>query len=253
MVSERRYELSALGLAVALLLTWLGGCERSAARPPLAAKPAAHLPVIACPTTHGDATQYTARFPPRVATRLAPALAQQLAYFTDDQRVLAPILAPRGWHCHAFDYVDGGAKIRVAPVGAPPDSVVAVVAEADHACVSCSWELICALIPDAASKLHYNPYNCPSRVDAEQVTWIKGSPSDTKDIDDVVGFIDPPGVKGTGSPSGGVVAARGLVMYRAHPGAGKFAAIETCALAAVNRTLCDAILSDFQTRAWGLS
>ncbi|HVT64622.1 MAG TPA: hypothetical protein VHD81_05685 [Mycobacteriales bacterium] len=167
--------------------------------------------------------------------------------------MLAPILAPRRWHCHAFDYVDGGARIRVAPSGAPPDSVVAVVAEADHACVGCDWELICTLLPAAAAELHYNPYNCPAKPSGEQVSWIRGSPADTRYVNDVVGFLDPPGIKGTGRPSGGVITARGRLMYRAQPGAGKFAAIETCALAAVDRQLCDAILEDFEVRAWGLS
>jgi hypothetical protein len=253
LVWERRYELSAFALVAALLLTWLGGCERSSARPPGAVKPTALLPVVACPTTHGTPGHYPPRFPERVATSLQPTLAAQLAYFTDDQRVLAPILAPRAWHCHAFDYVDGGAKIRVAPVGAPPDSVVAVVAEADHACVGCAWELICTLLPNAATELHYNPYNCPTKAEGEQVSWIRGSPAHRTRVDDVVSFVDPPGVKGTGMPSGGVVAARGLLMYRAHPGKGRFAAIETCALPAVDRALCAAILTDFQVRAWGLS
>jgi len=253
LVRERGHELAALALVAALLLAWLGGCERSAARPAAAPNPTAHVPVVACPTTHGDSGEYAPRFPARVETTLAPTLAKQLAYFTDDQRVLAPILAPRGWHCHAFDYVDGGAKIRVAPPGAPPDSVVAVVAEADNSCAGCDWELICTLLPNAASRLHYNPYNCAAKPDEEKVRWIRGSPDDVRVVDDVVSFMDPPGVNGTGMPSGGVVAAHGLLMYRARPGHGRFAAIETCALAAVDRGLCDAILDDFQARAWGLS
>src|SRR4051794_1378479 len=158
---------------------WLGGCERSIARPLVAATPTTRIPVVACPTTHGVPRHDPARFPARVPTSLDPALAARLAYFTDDHRVLAPILGPRSWHCHAFDYVDGGAKIRVAPIGAPPGSVVAVVAEADNACIGCDWELICTLLPNPASKLHYNPYNCPPRTAGEQVTWLRGAPSDT--------------------------------------------------------------------------
>lgn len=246
----------ALTVAVVLLAFVVVGCGDASAHLRTAtgpATPATEIPIIACPTTHGDPNHYPARFPAQVASALNPSLASQLAYYTDDQRVLAPLLAPRGWRCHAFDYIDGGRRITVEPQGSPSGSQVAVVAEGDNACIGCIWALICPVMRSPASTLGYNMWNCAEKPADERVIWVKGSPSDTSPADDVVRFVDPPGIQGDGTPSGGVITARGLLMYRAQPNEGTFASTETCALPRVDRELCTAILDDFKQRAWGLS
>ena len=92
---------------------------------------------------------------------------------------------------------------------------------------------------------------CPTRPPGEQVDWIRGSPNDSGPIvDDEIGFLDPPGLKGTGFPSGGNNPANGVVLYRFMSGTGGTSAIETCTLPTSDHSLCTAVLNDFAGRSW---
>jgi len=92
---------------------------------------------------------------------------------------------------------------------------------------------------------------CPTRPPGEQVNWISGSPNDSGPIvDDEIGFLDPPGLKGTGFPSGGNNPANGVVLYRFMSGTGGTSAIETCTLPTSDHSLCTAVLNDFAGRSW---
>ena len=63
-------------------------------------------------------------------------------------------------------------------------------------------------------------------------------------------FIDPPGVAGIGTPSGGSYAARGQLRYspRPIPSMGDEAAEVTCTLPASDASLCQTIIDGF--RPW---
>ncbi len=59
-----------------------------------------------------------------------------------------------------------------------------------------------------------------------------------------VAFFDPPGTAGTGSPSGGINPANGVVLYA--PGGGKSSAyLATCTLPAVQNAVCSTVLHSF--------
>ena len=63
--------------------------------------------------------------------------------------------------------------------------------------------------------------------------------------DGIVGFLDPPGVKGSGAGSGGAYPANGVVTY--HPTSSGFlpSYIESCTLPDAQHLLCTAVLDDF--------
>lgn len=61
-----------------------------------------------------------------------------------------------------------------------------------------------------------------------------------------IAFEDPPGVHGTGNPSGGQNPANGVVIYSAGPP--DQALVETCTLPNHSHTQCAAVLNDFTAR-----
>ena len=59
-----------------------------------------------------------------------------------------------------------------------------------------------------------------------------------------VGFQDPAGVAGVGSPSGGQNPANGVVLYQPKPTEAT-AYLATCTLPAAQQDLCTAVLNQF--------
>ena len=56
-------------------------------------------------------------------------------------------------------------------------------------------------------------------------------------------FTDPPGIKGTGQPSGGQYPANGVMTY--HPSAQDGSWQETCTLPASEKDVCTVVLNTF--------
>jgi len=195
-----------------------------------------------------------------MAVKASGALASQLAYYSNDTRSLDPVLAPRGWECRVGIGADGSTEVAVYPPGtaAPSQGVVtanaeAVLASSTSACQGCTYTAVCMFVPAAGQQLGFagTGIGCPTRPPGEQVDWIRGSPNDSGPIvDDEIGFLDPPGLKGTGFPSGGNNPANGVVLYRFTSGTGGTSAIETCTLPTSDHSLCTAVLNDFAGRSW---
>jgi hypothetical protein len=61
----------------------------------------------------------------------------------------------------------------------------------------------------------------------------------------IVGFLDPPGVKGSGAGSGGAYPANGVVTYHPESDESQPSYIETCTLPGSQHFLCTAALDNF--------
>jgi hypothetical protein len=63
--------------------------------------------------------------------------------------------------------------------------------------------------------------------------------------DGIVGFLDPPGVKGSGAGSGGTYPANGVATFHGGGNGDEASYIETCTLPDSDHALCTAALDDF--------
>ena len=195
-----------------------------------------------------------------MAVNVSAPLASQLAYYSNDTRSLEPVLAPRGWDCRVTIGADGSTEVAVYPPGAPVPSpgaanvnAQAVVASSTSACQGCTYTAVCMFVPAVGQQLGFvgTGIACPTRPLAEQVTFLSGSPDNNGGIvADEIGFLDPPGLKGTGEPSGGKNPANGIVLYRFTSESGGTSATETCTLATPDHALCTAVLNDLAARSW---
>jgi hypothetical protein len=203
------------------------------------------IPVVACHTSSGLLGVPPAHYQDSAVLRAPPRLADRLAYYTDAARSIQPILGPRGWACSVVIGGDGSIGIAVYPSGSSSDSPEQV--HASHpSCVGCIATIACPLVPHVAVEVHHIgvPLSC-SRPPQEVVTWISGSPAESKAGNDIVSFTDPIGVRGDGNPSGGRYAAKGTLLYSWGQTALSASEI-TCTLPASEADLCSSILTAFQ-------
>jgi hypothetical protein len=185
--------------------------------------------------------------PSTVAQSIPSSLVNQIAAYTDAQGQMQ-ILAPTGWACSASIGADGTSELAAFPQGqtnpttysTTPDTGEQVVGGQTSACAGCMYGQTTPLFTAAASEcaIDYagSPSECPGPYPGESVDSIG---------DGIVGFLDPPGVKGSGAGSGGAYPANGVATY--HPGeAGTQPSyIETCTLPNNNHSLCTAALNNF--------
>jgi hypothetical protein len=171
-------------------------------------------------------------------------VASSLANYTDGLHTMS-VVGPRGWHCSAIDAADGNVFLFVAPPGAssvPPSTNTKDTREGIGAIIGGSaqipYEFTCAAMPDLGVS---GSESCPKVPAGEEFTRINRTIAD---------FIDPPGVAGVGTPSGGSYTARGQIRYspRPIPSMGDLAAEVTCTLPTSDAGLCQTILDGF--RPW---
>ena len=172
-------------------------------------------------------------------------VASSLADYTDGLHYMS-VVGPRGWHCDAIDAADGNADLFIAPPGASSapsgNSYAKDTREGIGATHGVSAQLpysfTCASMPDLGVT---GNFPCPKVPAGEQFTRINHTTAD---------FIDPPGVAGMGTPSGGRYTARGQIRYSLPPipTMGDGAAEVTCTLPAADASLCQTILDGF--RPW---
>ena len=173
-------------------------------------------------------------------------LAPQLAVYAD-QLGSMKLLAPVGWSCSAEQAVDGGSHVSVFPPGQPDPAssssgaAEAVVGSQTGACVGCALGQASALFPDAAAAcvedLGDSPDLCPSAPPAGE--------SDFPIASGVVGFLDPPGVQGSGTPSGGPNPANGVMTYHPQSSGESASNLDTCTLPQDMHATCTAALDNF--------
>jgi hypothetical protein len=228
---------------VALVLAFLPGT--GAAR--LAVQTASTgpaVPVIACTSSYGAGPPTGLPVLPRALRPGLPAhVAKMLAYYTDDQRALAPVLAPRGWDCQVQIGADGTVGVDVYPSGTSPTPSgtghVEVQAASDSACQGCVYSTVCALVPAAGQQLGFAMLPCAPLTRGEAVMWLSGSPKGEPPVHDVISFKQP-----------GHDPTRGVVLYDYLAGRGGEASEETCTLPADQSTICSAVLDAFVAHNW---
>jgi hypothetical protein len=238
----RTTDTLAVSALVAVLLSLLTGTAN--------AQPASTtVPLVECVTGAGS----TSSPKPLPATRqvsVPKSMAKQLAAYTDDQGEMY-LVAPRGWTCQATVGADGNDSVAVYPPGEVgtskfalghtwPKSAQAVTGDILPSCLACYVGQACTFFPDAEKDLVRNygqQIKCASLPQREGILRVSSS---------VISFEDPPGVIGTGEPSGGDFPAEGVVTFKEGTGGTTYgSAMQTCTLPAREHALCTAVIDAF--------
>ena len=200
------------------------------------------LPVVECSTQYGINDPGPAG--PVNSVSVPGAVASGLANYTDTLHNMS-VVGPRGWHCSAIDAADGNEFLFIAPPGISSSALTSNAYTKDvregigatsGGSAQIPFEFTCAAMPDLGLTGTFPCHKVPA---GEKFTRIDHTTAD---------FIDPPGVTGIGTPSGGRYTARGRLRYspRPIPTMGDGAAEVTCTLPASDANLCQTILDYFQ-------
>jgi hypothetical protein len=194
------------------------------------AAPGARVHVVRCRTTFGLGESHRA---PRTLEVRAAAAAAGLVAYTNTQTFL---LGPPGLRCQGLVAVDGGSQIVAWRSGnrapGPHSRIAGLSLDIETACSACRADEACPFFPAVAGGLGFA---CVDAIPAPEVVRRRSSR--------VVLFTDPPHFAGSGWPSGGNYAARGVagtagsvrngVVYRA-----------TCTLPPSDRAACGLVVAD---------
>ncbi|HXW80705.1 MAG TPA: hypothetical protein VEJ84_14480 [Acidimicrobiales bacterium] len=240
--SVRTTHTLAVSALVAVLLSLLTGVAN-------AQLASTTVPLVECVTATGAASS-PKPFPATRQVSVPKSLANQLAAYSDDQGELY-LVAPRGWTCQASVGADGNDSIAVYPPGEVgtskfalghnwPKSAQAVTGDILPSCLACYVGQACTFFPDAEKDLvreYGKQITCASLPTREGI--LRLSPS-------VISFSDPPGVIGTGEPSGGDFPAEGVVTFKEGTGGTTYgSAMQTCTLPPNEHALCTAVIDAF--------
>lgn len=190
------------------------------------------LPVVYCHTLFGIGT------PPRaiaktVTVRSSTSTAGLAAY--SNSKIY--LLGPRGLRCSGTVATDGGELVVAWAKGKPEPTAhsrgIGLTLLIDPACAGCRADDACPFFRAFAKSLGFP---CTAGVPAgERVVQLPHS---------VIAFEDPPGVAGSGWPSGGPVPANGVVGFTPGQSAGVYRS--TCTLAV--SSVCTTVLNDVISR-----
>jgi hypothetical protein len=205
-------------------------------------KQVAQVPVVACPTTYASPGQ---TMPPVGTTQTATITESVAATVTFYSNGELTVLGPKGWQCSATIATDGSARMAITPPdrpwpagsATPPPDTQAVTAISSGSCTDCVATLACVLFPEAGQL-----------TDAACAATLPAQEAISRPLPRSAAFVDPPGVAGTGDPSGGQYRAVGFLVF--DPG-GKAAGGSslppsamkvTCTLDASMAPICDEIV-----------
>lgn len=204
---------------------------------------AARIPVVTCPTSFGLPDESMPPVPSTMTATVSPEVAAQVTFYGNGLRTL---LGPKGWHCEAAVGADGSSSMTITPPGqptpegSPPPDHQAVTAYTGGACVGCIATMACGLFPEAWKLFEYDGNVCPTTTPAGELV--------TRPMPRSAIFEDPPGVAGTGEPSGGRYRALGMLVF--DPGTGAAGTDQdfpsvlkiTCTLPDAMAQVCDEIV-----------
>ncbi len=186
------------------------------------------VPVVSCQVQYGAQTPAPAWMPSSLPVALPARTATRLTFYSDGY---ITGLAPKGWACSGTEAADGGQSLSVYPAGQrdpltaqPSANAAAVTVILDYTGHGPGAELVCALFPGTrAASLAQSTGACTSLPHAERVQHPTA---------DVATFVTPPGVKGSGFPSGGHNTSSGVVIFpQLHPEPGSVNVAQlTCTL-----------------------
>jgi hypothetical protein len=202
----------------------------------------ARIPVVTCPTSFGLPDETMGPVPSTMTATVSPEVAAQVTFYGNGTGTL---LGPKGWHCEAAVGADGSSSMTITPPGQPfptgspsPDQQ-AITAFTGGACVGCIATMACGLFPEAWKLFEQPGMSCPAKTPAGELV--------TRPMPRSAIFEDPPGVAGTGEPSGGRYRAFGLMVF--DPGAGAAGSdllpsvlLITCTLPDAMAQVCDEIV-----------
>ena len=219
----------------------------SAVPPSAAATPLTAVKVVSCQVQFGVSGSAPRWSPTSLPVVLPVRTAARVSFYSDG---FVTVLGPKGWSCSGLEAADGGASLSVFPTGQanplesdhPPFNASAVTVRLEYTGHGPGAEVVCALFPGTnAASLAASTGGCPALPHAEVVRHP---------TPDVAMFVDPPGVKGSGEPSGGRDASSGLVIFpqlQPEPGSVNVAKA-SCTLPSASASLCEPILGDFVAR-----
>ncbi len=207
----------------------------------------ARISVVTCPTSFGLPDETMGPVPSTMTATVSPEVAAQVTFYANGMRTL---LGPKGWHCEAAVGADGSSSMTITPPGqtTPTDSPSpdrqAVTAFTGGACVGCIATMACGLFPEAWKLFDDSGLACPTKTPAGELV--------TRPMPRSAIFEDPPGVAGTGEPSGGRYRALGLMVF--DPGTGAAGTDQdfpsvlqiTCTLPDAMAQVCDEIVEGVQ-------
>lgn len=220
-----------LTATVALCCVVGAASSASAASREAASLHAAPVPVVDCPTEFGAEGQRQRT--PATVDVISPASTLGLTAYTNTQLYL---IGPRGMRCSGIVAADGGSEVAVWPEHhsqpRPHSRTDGLTLSLEPACVSCKAEEACPFFTALARHLGFP---CESGVPKDERVY-RLRPN-------LVLFEDPPGVSGSGWPSGGPDPANGLVGYTGNSKTG-LVYRSTCTLPASDHSICTTILND---------
>ncbi len=196
----------------------------------------ARFPVVRCATVFG------VNGPPRHVPAAVPVSASGpthgLVAYTNTQIFL---IGPRGLRCSGIVAADGGSEVIAWAPGKPKPGLhshgIGLTLNIDPACAGCRAADACPFLTAFARRLGFP---CTDGVPPGE-SVVRRPPS-------LALFEDPPGVAGSGWPSGGPYPANGLVGVRGGQASGALAYRSTCTLPASKHAICTASLNDVIAR-----
>lgn len=238
-------------VAVAAVVAVVGGTLSSGpcafgATVPRAAVPV--VPVTVCTTVFGTSGESAPWVPSRLPLSLPRRTAARLAFYSNG---FVTVLGPRGWSCAGVEAANGGRSLSVFAPGRadplatdrPAPDAAGVTVLVDYTGHGPGAQLVCSLFPQTrAAALARGIVDCPAPPRREQLE---------RPTPDVASFLDPPGVAGTGVPSGTRNPASGVVIFpQLNPEPSSVpVAKATCSLPPAASSLCPTIVADFLTRS----
>ena len=196
--------------------------------------------MVACPTTYGLPAETMGPVPSTMTATVSAEVAASVTFYANGTQTL---LGPRAWRCTAAVGADGSSSMTItppgqaAPTGSPPPDQQAVTSYTGGACVGCIATMACGLFPEAWKLFDQPGATCPTTTPAGELI--------TRPMPRSAIFEDPPGLAGTGEPSGGQYRALGMLVFDPGSGAGSefpSALKITCTLPDSMAQICDEII-----------
>jgi hypothetical protein len=205
------------------------------------------VPVVVCPTESGAGPVSLSKTAATARVHLTAQVAKTVSIYTD-QESFQSVLGPRGWRCLASYGADGNGGVTIYARGETasffsdfpkdPGKLRAINVDWSPACVLCILGQAC-------------PFFAAAKAAVTTMGYAKNEVSCTRPRGELLVesgrslayFSDPPGVKGTGDPSGGDVRARGLALWEGLFKKGRRtltngSAVVTCTLPSTDAQLC---------------
>ncbi len=204
------------------------------------------LHVSSCPTSYASSPEAEGNVAASVTVSVPTAMKHDFALFTDSKRIMAPLLAPRGWHCGVEVGEDGSSSFSLfpgkhAPAQSRYSNAEEIVASSDGACQGCVADDVCPYFVNAQTQIGYTGMSCnTTKPNNEQDDYVSGSNTSNHGQVDT---YDP-------STKQSKYATYGVLRYDDVPGAEAEDVRETCVLPKNESSWCKAIIKEFVTENW---